>query len=94
MRALLASMIVLAPTAVRAEAPFVAPGDAVATAVKATETIDPKIAAGQTIVAAWISEPKPQVNAKAARDALAKTKLKVLKTAVSGLQGAPQTEKK
>ncbi len=46
--------------------------------MKATETIDPKVAPGQTIVAAWISEPKPAVNAKSVRETLAKTALKQL----------------
>lgn len=78
MRALLASVIALAPSVARAEAPFVTVDDAVATAVKATETVDPKVAAGTTIVAAWISEPKPAVNAKPVRDALAKTTLKLI----------------
>lgn len=68
--------LVLLPALAHAEVPFVAPADAVATAVKATETIDPKIAPGQTLVVAWISEPKPAVNAKVVRDALAKTTLK------------------
>ena len=78
MRAGLAFLILLVPMGARAEAPFVAPADAVATAVKATETIDPKVVPGQTIVAAWISERKPAVNAQAVRDALAKTTLKVV----------------
>lgn len=72
----LALLVLLAPLAAYADVPFVAPADAVATAVKATETIDSKAAPGQTIVAAWISDPKPAVNAQAVRDALAKTTLK------------------